>query len=62
MWEMESKKQGRCHTLKKKNIFKKKKRKQKRKKHFKKVAGVKCRGKLENKLLQKMIVAKDSRL
>ena len=27
MWEMESPKQGRCHTLKEKNIFKKKKKK-----------------------------------
>ena len=52
MWEMESPKQGRCHTLKEKNIFKKKKkkRKQKRTKIFKIVAGVKCRDKLENKL------------
>ena len=35
--------------------------KNKRKKIFKKVAGVKCRDKLENKLSQKEKVAKDKR-
>ena len=36
--------------------------KNKRKEFFKKVAGVKCRDKLENKLSQKEKVAKDKRL
>ena len=39
MWETESKKQGRCHTLKKKNIFKKKKKKIEKKKTFQKSCG-----------------------
>ena len=63
MWKMESPKWGRSHTLKE-TLFSRKKNIKKRiekKKKIKKVTGVRCHNKLENKLSQKEKIVKDTR-